>query len=71
MRPPNKTTEPVSDASPQGFIDYRLEFGSSSSTPTQWVEPTSLEPLKQGVFKGKNLKQGGTALALHDWMQIQ
>lgn len=69
--PPNKTTtEPVSNARTQeGFTEYELKCGPSFNTLMQQVEENDPEPLKQGVFKGKSLKQG-TALVLHDWIQI-
>lgn len=60
-----ETTEPISDANTQGFIDYKLRLVTYSSSLTQQVEEEDSTELSEWrVFKRKNHRQGGTSLCV-------
>lgn len=71
-RSPNKTTtEPVTNADTQGFIDYKLKLGLAFRTPAWRVEENDPEFLGlRIILKEKTISKVVHALAFLDWVKI-
>lgn len=69
--PQNRTPQSQYPIQKHGFIDYKLELGLSSHTPTWRVEEKDPELLGLRILKGKTISKVVQALAFLDWVKIR